>query len=284
MRKGLVTLLLLAATTGMAQTEQIVTAQVGPPKVAHYPAPKEKTGLERLAGQTFLITNEGQYGKTENFINIQEGTTFAFKREGKYVYFITNDHVVKPVPLVFKSERLEKSIDLTPKKMLYGIFDNGVEYGLKGRACVLYTDKTLDIAVLYGEIDGASITPVKPLRRKLRLGEQVYMIGYPKAALQTVVSGYVASRATLAKEGDKWPIPGYQVNILNDTGVSGSGIFVKEGEEFYWAGIAQATTGDGGTLQIVPVEMFYDMINSISPNGCCDENGTIVVPEEEPKQ
>lgn len=281
-------------TTGLALASTLLAASIASEaraasaKVAHLPPHPIKTPLERMADQTLLIKTEGTYKSIDETLASGEGTVLAYKRDDRFTYFITNYHVVKPELVTFKNEKHGIELSFKPATMRYSLFDNGIEYGQKGEACVLYADKRLDVAVVYAENselekNGVSFTPVKPLMRPMHLGEQVTMVGYPLAVLQQAMTGIVSSRGTYTSSSDENPVPGYNLDIMNNGGVSGSGVFVQQGKEMYWAGIAQSAYTNLRVLQMVPVTSFYDRIKDLTAPSCgCAKEGqtTAEIPSE----
>ncbi|HIH24025.1 TPA: trypsin-like peptidase domain-containing protein [Candidatus Woesearchaeota archaeon] len=263
-------------------------AQAASAKVAHLPPHPVKTPLERMADQTLLIKTEGTYKSIDETLVSSEGTVLAYKRDDRFTYFITNYHVIQPTLIDFKNEKYRLKLSFEPTTMRYSLLDNGIEYGQKGDACVLYADKKLDVAVVYAENselakNGVSFTQVKPLMRPMHLGEQVTMVGYPLAVLQQAMTGIVSSRGTYNSSSDENPVPGYNLDIMNNGGVSGSGVFVQQGTEIYWAGIAQSAYTNLRVLQMVPVTSFYDRIKDLTAPSCgCAKEGqtTAEIPSE----
>jgi S1-C subfamily serine protease len=246
-------------------------------KITHFPAPALKNDLERLADQTFLVVNTSKYGMIDDFVQLSEATAFAYKRDAKYTYLVTNYHVVRPHTIDLQNNNFDLTISMQPDKMQYRLYDNGIEYNEKGIACLLYADKEHDVAVLYTENSPLiPFTPIDALPRSLHLGDQVYLIGFPAGAVQETATGSVSSRTTSKSSLHELPIPGYTVQILNNQGVSGSGIFLREGKKTYLVGIAQSKRNEIPMLQIVPQELFYPEIMMVTAQSPCECEGQLL--------
>ena len=266
----------LTANLTSAQVAQIVVD--APLILNHYPAPEERTALEQLAEQTLLVKKEAFYAVQEQFkkdtpLHLGSGTVFAYKRDDHYTYFVTNAHVTRAEELKFRNIDTGWELTYEPKKAFYTLYDNGIENNSRGPACLLFTDKKRDIAVLYiNNRDDIKVASVLSYRKPLHRGEQVRMIGYPKATSQEILSGVVSSRTTTTNFFDT-PISGYTLDMLNDAGVSGAGIFVETPDGPRWVGTAYSARTDTRLLQMEPVEVFFDDIMALQAINPCGGSG-----------
>lgn len=167
------------------------------------------------------------------------GTAFAFHQDDEYTYLITAAHVVA-APLIRVDEALSlqrlSSVELS---LIDNQFDKNAADDISVEVLKTYVEA--DVAVIRTKQFLHVSTAYDTLETdKLRVGEDVSIVGFPYSMTRFIASGKIGSM-----EG----IPHYKVkelkcSILLDAetapGSSGSPLFVRRADRLYFVGIVQA--------------------------------------------
>jgi S1-C subfamily serine protease len=212
------------------------------------------------------------------------GTAFAYTRKDGYTYLVTNAHVVHepetisdvavvPSPKTGEPEVVINTYVLEKKtlSLVTNEFDTDTSDDMAVEE--VKVDKEKDIAILRTKEklpvseNYATLGDVKP-----RVGDEVYVIGYPESYFPAVTRGVMSN-------------PGHEfarINMVDLTdamatrGSSGSPYFIRRGDQLYWAGLVRGMFTYGQTpitmfSVAAPMNTFEDML--INPESAGKQEG-----------
>ena len=202
----------------------------------------EKTSLSnainKIYNATVLIeTYSGSVRK-----NI--GTGFFYKKDDKYGYILTNQHVI--------SEGVD--IEIVTSK------DERVKTEVLGK------DEYLDIAVLKVDKKYASKIATIGNSKDIKLGDTVFTIGNPLGYRNTITSGIISGKDRLVnvdKKDDEWLMKVIQTDASLNEGNSGGPLLNVNGEVI---GICSIKLQNEGMGFAIPIEYAMNYIEYIENN------------------
>lgn len=168
----------------------------------------------------------------------QYGSALAFSRDEQYTYLITAYHVVNPDNIIFEPSegifrRTSFQVSLVDNK-----FDKNASDDVMAEVMEGYPEE--DIAILRTKEYQYVSTVYSPLDTdQLRVGEDVYIFGYPKAITSFVSTGKIGNTTGVAHYDDedfKCPV---MVDAPAIGGNSGGPLFVRRGDRLYFVGVVR---------------------------------------------
>jgi S1-C subfamily serine protease len=169
---------------------------------------------------------------------LQFGSALAFSRDDEYTYLMTAYHVVNPDNILFEPtegiyRRASFQISLVDNK-----FDKNTEDDISVEVVEGYPDE--DVAILRTKEYQYVSTVYSTLDTdKLRIGEEVYIFGYPKATTSFVSTGKIGNITGVPhydEEKIKCPV---MVDAPAIGGNSGGPLFVRRGDRLYFVGVVR---------------------------------------------
>jgi len=170
------------------------------------------------------------------------GTAFAYGRRDGHVYLVTNAHVVDD-PETFRE------VEMVPGPGGFAVVVN--TYTKVGEHTYLVDnvsdddpsddieveevakDDALDIAVIRTDSDiHVAGSYVRETGMHAHLGEDVYVVGYPRGRFSAVTRGMVSHPDFVDEDGERLDV----LDVTSTFGNSGSPYFVRRGGTLYWAG------------------------------------------------
>jgi serine protease Do len=286
MRVLTVSALILAATlTALARPAPIRAPARSPYCTGPYAndqaalAPEARKQEERTR-YTFCVRSVATYqcafyGADGSLVSRREvksahGTAFAFRREGTWTYFLTNEHVVE-WPFVTSKDTPVEGISYGCKRIGQKVFivdDENDAYGRDDQTLDrVVVDAELDVAVLKAQIKVDLIPFSFGQSAALRVGNAVRVRGFPLGAFQAVHGGKVISPREPDRDG-KWDHIDFVIDAQLSTGNSGSPVLAvscKTGK-FELVGIYHAGYVHGPGLNVVVgIDEFRELMTTLKP-------------------
>lgn len=198
------------------------------------------------------------------------GTAFAFRREGSWTYFLTNEHVIE-WPFVSGKDTPVEGISNGCKRIgqkVYIVDDENDVYSRDDQTLErVVADVELDVAVLKAQVKVDLIPFSLGQSAALRVGNAVRVRGFPLGAFQAVHGGKVISAREPDRDG-KWDHIDFVIDAQLSTGNSGSpvlGVSCKTGR-FELLGIYHAGYVHGPGLNVVVgIDEFRDLMTTLKP-------------------
>lgn len=249
---GVLASALLAVSIGAAQPacapfDARVRQVVG--RTMHSKESQRKEDLEDIMRSVHCIRNEVTYqkvgkGDQPKLVRRGYGTAFAYERRDGQTYLVTNHHVIDSPSGFYRMERgqTEGSFSVAHYRKIserFTLVDDARDSDPKDDVVVskVREDENVDIAVLRTKKDiHVSDRFVFDPSFEARRGDEVYLLGFPKALVRAQTKGVVADPAYKAYDGAVY----HALDVTGTFGSSGSPYFVRRGERFHWAGNMRA--------------------------------------------
>lgn|GEM_PF-3829505 len=208
---------------------------------------------------------------------VGHGTAFAYAYHDGYTYLVTNAHVVDdpdqitdvelvPGPgglaIVINtytkfSERTALVADANDSNEADDIVVEEVAKDAELDIAIVRTPQRLSVSGSY--VADRSITP--------HVGEEVYVVGYPRGRFSAVTRGIVSHPDYFDPEDNEHLDV---IDITSTFGNSGSPYFVRRGDQLYWAGImGQIMTYRNTPVTLftlgTPIRTFADLLDRTEP-------------------
>lgn len=231
--------------------------------------------LEKIARSVYCLRHRSEYSEGDSQDKpqkmISHGTALAYLHQDGYTYLITNAHnITSPdqIPDITLKRSPEGSIIpqfkiYTKTKDLLSLVDNSKDVNEKDDLDLetVLKDERMDIAIVRTK----KLIPTANAYLRSRssvpgLGEEAYVIGYPRGLLKAVTKGSMANLSHYYKGQE------YQVLDITATfGNSGSPYFIRKGNRMYFGGIVSAvipyTKSDATLLTIgIPFSKFSPLL------------------------
>lgn len=202
----------------------------------------EKTSLSNAINKIYdaTVLIETYSGSVRKNI----GTGFFYKKDDKYGYILTNQHVI--------SEGVD--IEIVTSK------DERVKTEVLGK------DEYLDIAVLKVDKKYASKIATIGNSKDIKLGDTVFTIGNPLGYRNTITSGIISGKDRLVnvdKKDDEWLMKVIQTDASLNEGNSGGPLLNVNGEVI---GICSIKLQNEGMGFAIPIEYAMNYIEYIENN------------------
>jgi S1-C subfamily serine protease len=247
MLKRATTLAAVIAATTLAAPGCISTSQVRDSQVET--ERRAQDSIEDILQSVHCIKVTSKYTPTDpDFAALTPetegyGTIFAFAKDNEYTYFLTAGHLVRKKDQVLEHPLLG---DLKLTSVGYSIIDNALDEKADDDTDleVFFRDEKMDIAVFRAKKQMHVSTAYGLIDQKdIRVGENAYITGYPRGAMRFVGVGTIGNITGMpnAKPDDE-PTP-LLVDVESMPGNSGSPMFVRRGDQFYFAGVVVSTFG-----------------------------------------
>lgn len=175
------------------------------------------------------------------------GTGFFYKKDNKYGYIITNEHVIRD----------GKEVDIVTSK------DETVKADILGK------DEYLDIAVLRVDKKYAKQIATIGNSNKSSIGDSIFTVGSPLGYRQTVTTGIISAKDRLVKvdtSDDETLMKLIQINAGINDGNSGGALLNMKGEVI---GICSLKLADNNIEDIgfaIPIEYAMKNIKYLEEN------------------
>ncbi|MGM9927456.1 MAG: S1C family serine protease [Bacillus sp. (in: firmicutes)] len=191
-----------------------------------------------------------QQGSTEESVESGSGSGVIFKKDDKYAYIVTNNHVIE------NADTIEISLDS----------------GESTTAELVGADALSDLAVL--KIDASYATAVLEFgdSSTLRAGEQVVAIGNPlgldlsRTVTQGIVSG-VDRTVTVETSAGEWDLNVIQTDAAINPGNSGGALLNTAGQVIGINSLKISSEDTEGLGFAIPSEEFIPIINELLEKG-----------------
>ncbi|MBN1543873.1 trypsin-like peptidase domain-containing protein [Candidatus Woesearchaeota archaeon] len=205
------------------------------------------------------------------------GTALAYAYRGGYTYLVTNVHVVDDPERITEvelvpgpgglaivlntytkvSERTTLVADAGDTDDSDDILVEEVAKDAELDIAVVRTPQRLTISDSY--VADRSITPC--------LGEEVYVVGYPRGRFSAVTRGVISHPDYFDPEDNEHLDV---IDITSTFGNSGSPYFVRRGDQLYWAGVmGQIMTYRGTPVTLftlgTPIRAFAGLLDRTEP-------------------
>jgi S1-C subfamily serine protease len=199
------------------------------------------------------------------------GTGFAFRRDGSYTYFLTNEHVVE-WPFVTGSGAAQvEGIPRGCKRVVDSLTIVDSEHDTYTKDDIplqrVVVDKELDTAVLKAAKNVAVIPFGFGQSAALKVGDAVRVRGFPLGAFQAVQGGKVISPREPDQERG-WDHYDFVTDAQLSQGSSGSPVLAVNcaTRSFELVGIYHAAYKHGQSLNVVVgIDDFRDLITTLKP-------------------
>ena len=188
-----------------------------------------------------VVVNNYQNGRLTGY-----GSGFVYKKEGKYGYVLTNNHVVDGA----------SEIKLT--------LSNGEEVDAE----VLGTDSYMDIAVL--RMDGDAVLQVAQIgdSTKSKLGDTIFTVGTPVSTdyAGTVTKGIISGEnreITVTDNGTSYMMEAIQIDASINPGNSGGPLVNINGEVIGVNSVKLVESSIEGMGFAIPIEVAMSQIDKL---------------------
>ena len=215
--------------------------------------PSEKPNVEKAVAQKSMQSVVGitTVGVSEDMFSTQKqtkglGSGVIVSKDG---YILTNNHVVDP----------------SKTKSVTVILSDGT----KREAKVLWSDKTLDLAVIKIDPSGLNLKPVEfGDSSQVSIGDKAIAIGNPLGInlKSTLTSGYISGKDRVITLQDGSTMEGlFQTDAAINPGNSGGGLFNDKGQLI---GINTAKAGNSDGIGFaIPSNLAKPILEQIIKNG-----------------
>ncbi len=239
---------------------------------------KEARAQEEKTRYTFCVRSVATYQcayyagdgslASRREVKSAHGTAFAFRREGPWTYFLTNEHVIE-WPFVTGKETPVEGISNGCKRIaqkVYIVDDENDVYSRDDQTLErVIIDPELDVAVLKAQVKVDVIPFSLGQSAALRVGNAVRVRGFPLGAFQAVHGGKVISAREADHDG-KWDHVDFVIDAQLSTGNSGSPVLAvscKTGK-LELVGIYHAGYIHGPGLNVVVgIDEFRDLMTTL---------------------
>ena len=188
-----------------------------------------------------VVVNNYQGGRLAGY-----GSGFVYKKEGKYGYILTNNHVVDGA----------SEIKLT------------LSSGEEVSAEVLGTDEYMDIAVL--RMDGDKVLQVAEIgdSTEAKIGDTVFTVGTPVSTeyAGTVTKGIISGEnreITVSNNGSSYMMEAIQIDASINPGNSGGPLVNINGEVIGINSVKLVESSIEGMGFAIPIEVAMSQIDSL---------------------
>ena len=188
-----------------------------------------------------VVVNNYQGGRLAGY-----GSGFVYKKEGKYGYILTNNHVVDGA----------SEIKLT--------LSSGEEVDAK----VLGTDEYMDLAVL--RMDGDKVLQVAEIgdSTEAKIGDTVFTVGTPVSTeyAGTVTKGIISGEnreITVSNNGSSYMMEAIQIDASINPGNSGGPLVNINGEVIGINSVKLVESSIEGMGFAIPIEVAMSQIDSL---------------------
>ena len=179
------------------------------------------------------------------------GTGFFYKKDNKYAYIITNEHVISNSSSIKIITSQDKEI----------------------KADVLGNDEYLDIAVL--RVDKKYAKLIAPIgnSKKNKLGDTIFVVGSPLGYNYrgTVSKGIISGRdrivtTTLSSQDEEWMMKVIQVDASINPGNSGGPLVNIDGQVIGIVSLKLVDNDIEGIGFAIPIEYVMNYVNYLEKN------------------
>ncbi|MBI4738075.1 trypsin-like peptidase domain-containing protein [Candidatus Woesearchaeota archaeon] len=203
--------------------------------------------ISRSVHCTRIVAKYERVGSDDNLLPIKPeytryGTAFAFSQDNEYTYLLTAGHVVET--------------EQHMKHWLFGEFElKSVKMTLVDNALDEKASDDVDVEV-FAQYPGTDISVVRAKKKlhvsrayksvnqkSLHLGEQAYVIGYPRSLVGFLTVGHIGNTKGVTNFDELKDSCAVLADVRVAPGNSGSPLFVRRGDELYFAGVVTALEG-----------------------------------------
>lgn len=171
------------------------------------------------------------------------GTIFAFSKDNEYTYFLTAGHMVRKTDKTVEHPLLG---EMKVSSVRYSIVENALDEKSDDDISLdmFFRSESMDIAVFRAKTQMHVSTSYGAIDQKdLHVGESVYVTGYPRGAMRFLSIGTIGNLTGVPnKDIEDEPTP-IIADVENMPGNSGSPMFVRRGDKFYFIGVVVSTFG-----------------------------------------
>ncbi|MGM9925367.1 MAG: S1C family serine protease [Bacillus sp. (in: firmicutes)] len=198
----------------------------------------------------YFYPQQGQRGQSSEGVETGSGSGVIFKKDSKYAYIVTNNHVIE------NAQTIEISL----------------ESGEKTTAQLIGTDALSDLAVLTIDAKYAESVLEFGDSDQLRTGEQVVAIGNPlgldfsRSVTQGIVSALNRSVTVSTSAGD-WEMNVLQTDAAINAGNSGGALINTAGQVIGINSLKISENGVEGLGFAIPSNEAVPIINEIIEKG-----------------
>ncbi|WP_081707590.1 S1C family serine protease [Bacillus massiliigorillae] len=251
-----------AKDTGPVKVQQTSTATSNLADMVEkaLPAIVGVVNIQQAQQNNFFLPQEGQQGQrgqqgnsSDEGVETGSGSGVIFKKDNKYAYIVTNNHVIE------NATEIEISL----------------ESGEKTKAQLIGTDALSDLAVLTIDAKYAKSTLSFGDSSALRVGEQVAAIGNPlgldfsRSVTQGIISALDRSVSVSTSAGE-WAMNVLQTDAAINAGNSGGALLNTAGQVIGINSLKISQNGVEGLGFAIPSNDVVPIINEIIKNGKVD--------------
>ena len=198
------------------------------------------------------------------------GTAFAFRKEGKLTYLLTNEHVVA-WPAVTTAEAKVDGVPAGCKRVsqTLAVVDNEKDSYARDDVALqqVVVDPELDVAILKAPIKVAAIPFDLGQSAALKGGEAVLVRGFPLGAFRAVSTGKVSTPHDHDQEG-RWDHVDVVIDAPLSSGNSGSPVLAVScrTRRLELVGVYHAAYREGQGLNVaVGVDEIRELVTTLRP-------------------